>query len=309
MKVDENPLRDVLRLLVWYPLRWFIGWLPARYGIRLLQCLGDIHYYSSRKKKRQLRETCARLPLAAADVARIVREYFRNHYVDQLFILVFPQIGVAEIDQLVEFEGLENLDHALALQRGAVLVHGHFGPAHLPLVVLARLGYAMKQIGNPSDAGLSWVGRNVAFRLRMRYEAMMPAEIIKVGSFLRPVFIALKQNQVVMATGDGSGREDEFGRHHEYSLLGQNRRIPLGPALLAEKTGAALLPLFVLPGQKKMFRIIIGVQLTAPGLGKERAVGLMQAFLTQYEEHIWRFPGYMHFLDRLSVHSGNQGYR
>lgn len=300
MKVQENPIRDALRLIIWYPLRWFIGLLSITQAIKLLRFLGDIHYYSSRGKRQQLKRTIATFVPASFDIDFAVQTYFRNHYIDQLFILIFPKMKVKDIKKLVEIEGLHNLQQCRKRERGIVLVHGHFGPAHLPLVALALLGYPMKQIGNPSDAGLSWIGKNVAYRLRMHYERMMPAEIIKVSKFLRPIFKALHNNEIVMTTGDGSGTENEFGQQHEYLFLGQVRRMPLGPALLAKKTGAALLPLFVLPGQEKMFRIVIGEEVqTSQGTEKEQV--MMQCFLNQYEKHILHYPGYMHFLDRLVV--------
>lgn len=291
----------MLRLFMWYPLRWLICRLPVIPAIKLLALMGDMHYFGAYGKRQELRKKIQTLMPVFQDPSVAVRTYFRNHYIDQLFILIFPRIKPADIDRFVEIEGLDTLEKCRNQQRGIILVHGHFGPAHLPLVVLGLLGYPMNQIGNPSDAGLSRIGKNVAYRLRMQYEGLMPAKIIKVNKFLRPVFTALKKNELIMTTGDGSGTGEEFGRHHEYLFLGQIRRMPLGPALLSKKTGAPLLPLFVLPGRKKMYRIVIGEPLTVSPGTKNKEVLLTQDFLTQYETIILRYPGYMHFLDRLTV--------
>lgn len=299
MKVQETILRDILRVIVWYPLRWIVSCLSVRHGIYVLILMGDLHYFFSRKKSRILKEKLDKLGIVSSYKNTIIRKYFRNHYVDQLFILIFPKMAVVDIGKLVEIEGLDTLSKYRTLQRGVILVHGHFGPAQLPLVVLAMLGFPMKQIGNPSDAGLSWIGRNIAYRLRMHYENLMPAKIIDIKKFLRPVFISLKENNVVMTTGDGAGSTDEFGQQYAFNFLNQVVRMPLGPALLAEKTGAALLPLYVIPGRKKMFRIVIGEQLSVNGDTKDRTIGLMQAFLQEYQNYIRCYPGYFHFLDRL----------
>jgi KDO2-lipid IV(A) lauroyltransferase len=295
MKVFESPLRDILRLIVWYPLRWLIICLPIRPALFLLQCMGDVHYILGRKKRRLLKKNSTRLPATCPDIDQAVQAYFRNHYIDQLFILIFPKMKGSDMDRLVEIEGLPHLDQAREKGKGVILVHGHFGPAHLPLVVLARLGYPMQQIGNPSDAGLSLIGRRVAYRLRMHYESLMPAQIIPTNSFLRPVFTGLKKNGVVMTTADGSGTDKEIGQQFTAKFLGRSRRLPLGPALLAEKTGAALLPLFVIPGQKKRFHIIISSPLSLHTSPAE----VMTTFLQQYEQHVRQYPGYLHFLDRL----------
>ena len=155
MQVRESIFRDVLRLFVWYPLRWVITIIPVKQGIALLSAFGDIHFSLSKVGKTLLLKNLALLQKdkpagTGASMAASVREYFRNHYVDRLLIFVFPKFRVRDVEGLVEMDGLEHLDEALKHGKGVVLVHGHFGPVHLPLVVLARLGYRMKQIGRAS---------------------------------------------------------------------------------------------------------------------------------------------------------------
>ncbi|MCI5167370.1 MAG: lauroyl acyltransferase, partial [Candidatus Electrothrix sp. GM3_4] len=228
-----------------------------------------------------------------------IRLYFQNHYQDQLFPLVFPQFNKENIADYVSFQGLSHLDKALAKEKGVVLVHGHFGPVHLPLVSLALMGYPMKQIGNPSDKGLSWIGRHVAFRLRMHYESRIPADIIQAASFLRPIFQALRSNQIIMTTGDGSGTEEAFGKQECFQFLGQQVVLPLGPAILSRKTGASLLPLFILSGDQTLFTVIIEPEITSDLPGEQGVLDCTKKFLTRSEEYILASPGYMHFLDRF----------
>ncbi|MFQ5442509.1 MAG: lysophospholipid acyltransferase family protein [Thermodesulfobacteriota bacterium] len=296
MVVRESIFRDILRLFVWFPLRWAILILPVRLGILILATMGDIHRLLSRNKKEVLAENLLNINSSGDGcyIRGAIKEYYRNHYIDRLFIFIFPRFAGREVKKFVEIEGLENLDSAIEKGKGAILVHGHFGPVHLPLVALARLGYPMKQIGLPSDEGLSWTGKNVAFRLRLKYEAKIPAEIIKADAFLRPAFRWLKSGGAVMITGDGTGTETRVGRHGEFRFFGQRVYFPLGPALLAQKTGATLLPMFVLPGIKMPYRIIIGGPLGGGGAEKVTA-----QFVKQLEDYVSKAPGYMHFLDRF----------
>jgi len=304
MIVSESPFRDLMRLLVWYPVRWIVLVLPVGAGITLLRMMGDIHNALARGKKAQLLENLARLRFTETDLdgrqARAaVREYFRNHYIDRLLIFIFPRFGVQKIERFVEISGLEHLDAALERGRGAILVHGHFGPVHLPLVVLARLGYPMKQIGLPSDEGLSWIGRNVAFRLRLRYEGKLPAQIIHADSFLRPAFTWLRGNGVLMVTGDGSGTEELVGRQLDCRFFRQPVPFPLGPSLLAGKTGAAIVPLFVTPGVNKTYRLVIEEPLVSEKTGDDGAAEMTGEFVRRLEARVADNPGYMHFLDRF----------
>lgn len=287
-----------MRLVFWYPLRWLVICVPLSWGVRILSALGVVHCVMARGKKAMLQQ---HLHTMGIEDAAAVQQYFINHYVDQLFILLAPKLRPDNVDRWVEFEGLSYLDEGLKHKKGVVLIHGHFGPAHMPLVCLAHKGYSMKQVGHPSDEGLSWIGRNVAFRLRMKYEGKMPVAILEATAFMRPVFEALKNNSVVMMTGDGSGREELIGRHHEVSFLGHRVLFPLGPSTLSHKTGAPLIPMFVQPGTKKLFRVLIEPSLYDPAVDPTfDPVMLAERFAEKYELYIRRAPGYMHFLDRFA---------
>lgn len=300
MEVRESIPRDIMRLIVWFPLRWIIAASPVSMGVAIMRLMGDLHHAISRGKKALLANNLGRMRGVSIDRGKAVREYFRNHYIDRLFIFIFPRLDARRVGRLVDIEGLENLDNALKQGRGAVLVHGHFGPVHLPLVALARMGYRMKQIGLPSDEGLSWIGRNVAFRLRLRYESMMGAEIIMADSFLRKAFKWLNDNGVIMITGDGSGTGTRVGRHRAFEFLGHRVMFPVGPALLAQKNGSALIPLFIVPGEGKPYKIIIERPITSELEGEERAADSTRQFVARLERYVTMHPGYMHFLDRYT---------
>lgn len=280
-------------------MRWLILFLPVRAGISLLRLMGDLHFHASKGKRILLRKNLKRIVGTDDDRNNAVREHFRNYYIDRLLIFIFPKFGAREVDRYLEFEGMENLEQALCAGNGAILLHGHFGPVHLPLVALARKGYPLKQIGNPTDEGLSRIGRMVSFRIRLYYENKIPAEIIKADSFLRPVFRWLGSNGIVMVTGDGTGTTKRIGRHTAMSFLGHPVWLPLGPYLLAEKTRAAILPMFVLPGRKKLYKIVIEGPLDSRVNGKEKIPDMAGQFIERLEKRVYEYPGYMHFLDRF----------
>jgi KDO2-lipid IV(A) lauroyltransferase len=305
MIVSESVGRDGLRLIVWFPLRWMLERLSFAHCLALLRRIGDLHCMVSPGKRRKLAANYHRLcrnrvPGSMPPAQDVIREYFRNHYIDHLMIFRFPGAGQQEIFQHVELEGLEHLDHSLKRGHGAILVHGHFGPVHLPLVSLGRKGYSMMQITMPSDEGLSRIGRNVAFRYRLQYESRFPAEMVDARSFLRPVIRWLAGNGVVMITGDGSGTSERAGKHEIFPFFGFPVAFPLGPARLARKTGAELLPLFIVPEKTGSYRVVIEppipTSLDASGDG-----GVVGAFIERLENYIVYFPGFMHFLDRFEM--------
>ncbi len=299
MIVHESYIRDILRLIIWYPLRAFIVCMPWRMGLYLMRAMGDIHYFLDARKRRRLINNLQPMGLSRQDQLKAVRVYFQNHYTDRLSILSFSDFDLDQVLKTISFQGLKYLDQTLSQGRGAILVHGHFGPAHYPLVAFARMGYPIKQIGNPSEQGLSRIGRKVAFRLRMKYENQMPAEIFKAGAYLRPVHRWLARNGVVMIAGDGTGTARTIGKQQVSQMFGYSMMFPQGPARLSLSTGAPLLPLFILPDSCGTFRVIIEPPLHTGVTCGDPVAGLTEAFVKRLVHHIASYPGYMHFLDRF----------
>lgn len=303
MQIRESLPRDLIRLIFWYPVRWVLVALPPKGAFAVLRRMGDLHRLLSRGKREALANGLNILQrhysFPDAVCREALRTSFRNHYIDRFIMFVSPRMTRQYVEREIAFEGLEHLDAALRKGKGAVVCIAHFGPVHVPLNSLARLGYPMLQVGMPSDKGLSWIGRNVAFRLRLRYEAKMPARIINADGFMRPALRWLNENKVLMVTGDGSGTEQRFGKHHCYEFCGLPVDFPLGPARICQKTGAELLALFILPGKDTLFRIVVEPPLIHDEEEREQPELLTGRFVALLEQYVGQCPGYPHFLDRL----------
>ena len=224
---------------------------------------------------------------------------FTVHYVNQLVIFQLPALTAANLHELLEIDGLDRLGLALAQGRGAVVPIGHFGPSQLPLAALGALGFPMLQIGYLSDAGLSWVGRRVAFRLRQRYEARIPARIVPPGPGVRQALAHLRAGGVVMTTADDGPGQPAFGRHAVVDFPGGPLSVPLGPARLALSAGAPLVPGFLGPGRTAPFRFALEAPLAPPeGLGRDEAAEAMtRDYLARYALRVAANPGWWHGLE------------
>jgi len=302
MIIRENFARDVLRLIVWYPLRWMVRIAPLKYSLNVLRGMGDLHYFLSRGKRAALLNN---LKMIFRDPAKTgtnffphtIREYFRNHYVNRLHIFLFPRLNKKNIDQVHTFEGMDHLNKALALGRGCILLHPHFGPLFLPVHALGLEGYPVAALLLTINEGLSFMGRHIAYKLRVKYEKKMKAHLIYADSFLRPLFQCLKQNMVVFSIGDGSDGGRRLGKFAEREFLGKKMLFPRGPALLSKKTGAPIIPIFTVLQEDGRYKTTIHEPINLNSDASEDEIASI--FIAKMESYVQRYPHLWHFWDEF----------
>ena len=102
MIVREGLLRDVLRLIIWFPFRWLIYLVPISVSLFIYRRMGDIHYYFN-KKKRDVIETNVKKVfkdgIKENELSQIVRKNMQTHYMDRLIIFLFPKLNKENIEK------------------------------------------------------------------------------------------------------------------------------------------------------------------------------------------------------------------
>lgn len=300
MLTEESIIRDIARLFVWHPVRGAASYLPLSGSLKTFSLMGKVHYMFSRGKRGVVacNMGAALGRMNQSSFWSNVRQYFETHYISQLLIFLFPKLNKDNIREIHSFIGMERLDRELARGKGCILLHAHFGPIHLPLFHLGTAGYDVKQLGYlRKPQGLSRIGEKVSFRLREKCERMIPAEIIQANRFLGSVFRHLKNNGVLMMTGDGTGGGEFVGNFKPFPFMGLTMLFPVGVAKIAGKTGASILPMFTIKEKGKFrYRTIIEAPIlsgTADVLGErevaERFVGLLESYVKEhpYHWHLW----------------------
>ncbi|MBN2056749.1 lysophospholipid acyltransferase family protein [bacterium] len=294
----ESLGRDLARLIIWYPFRYLVGILPASLSIAIFRLMGLLHWYAGGRDR--IESAMAVLPvdiLPEEQRTGAARRYYMNHYVDRLQIFLFPRWRrPAAAARFMRTQGLEHLRSALAAGRGAIIVHPHFGPIQMKLFPLAAAGFRLLQIGYPSAANLSAVGRLVAFRLRVQLEDLLPAVIHPADRFMRPVLRHLGENNVVLVTGDGAGGGVKLGAGRELPFLDAAMVFPEGPFNLSQLTGAPLLPAFIVSERNGYWKLVIGRPFEAITDEASQAAA-MARFARYLERFIFRYPELWHFWD------------
>ena len=172
-----------------------------------------------------------------ANFGRYLVDFFRAEKIDKKFI-----------EKFVKIEHLEYMDNALKKGKGAIGLTAHLGNWELCAQILARLGYKMNAIA------LSHTHSRID-NFFSRQRQLTGINVVPVGVSVRQCFSALKKNEIVGILGD---RDFSGENGIVVDFLDRTLLAPLGPAVLSLRTGAAIVPAFVIRDEKdeRYFRYI-----------------------------------------------------
>lgn len=249
MIAGSSRLKDGARLIFWFPVRWMIQLLPFRAAYLFGGILGDMDYLLSGRQRilSMARNIASALGIPMEPARRIVRQNLRNHLRNTLELIKYPGLNRDSIQPYLTFQGLAHLEKAMGQGRGVVLMTAHFGAKQFLQVALGLEGYPLNQINyHMNGSRLSPVQIRISQRQRIAIEDALPIHFISAGKFLRPVFDCLKNKEILIIAGDGSGIRSMMNSSYlPFDFLGARMKFPTLIVRLARKTGSPILPTFV----------------------------------------------------------------
>jgi KDO2-lipid IV(A) lauroyltransferase len=163
-------------------------------------------------------------------VARVARRAFQNY---GRMLVDFVLMGSVTRDELVErvtLDGRHDLDAALARGRGVIVATPHVGSWDMAGSYAAAIGYKISAVAERFPGSLN----QAVVQARQRFGM----QVITLGrTALRAISEALRANHIVALVCDL-----EQGPGVQVRFFGRSATVPGGPAALALKTGAALMP-------------------------------------------------------------------
>lgn len=216
----------------------------------------------------------------------LVRDVFRNFAKYLVDFLCFDRLHPKTINRWVKIEGLENMKAALSQGNGAIGLTAHLGNYELAGAVLGLLGLPLHAVVLTHQN--SHVDR---FFTRQRMSVgVRGIQVLEMTqrAFFEKCLTLLRSNQIVALVGD----RDFFGYGLELPLFGIPTRIPRGPAALSLKTGAPIVPSFLVREKDGSYRFIMEPPLVVPdGLSHEEAVrNLTEQCLEAMVRYIRQYP-------------------
>jgi KDO2-lipid IV(A) lauroyltransferase len=190
------------------------------------------YWLSLAQRRAALDNYAAALGLERSDpqVARVARRAFQNYGRMLIDFVLMGSLTPEELIERVTLDGRDRLDAALAAGRGAIMAVPHMGSWDMAGSYAAALGYKISAVAERFPGSLN--GAVVETRRRFGMHVIMLGR-----AAVRAITEALSANHIVALLCDL-----EQGPGVAVRFFGRHAIVPGGPAAIALKTGAALMP-------------------------------------------------------------------
>ncbi|MEI7031975.1 phosphatidylinositol mannoside acyltransferase [Streptomyces pratensis] len=276
------------------------GWgavkkLPEPAAEKLFRTIADQTWKRRGPSVLRLESNLARVvpdagPERLAELSRAAMRSYMRYWMESFRL---PTWSPQRIKDSIEIVGTDRLDEGLAAGRGVVVALPHLAnwdlagawattDLKLPLTTVAeRL--------NPA----SLYDRFVAYRESLGMEVLPHSGGAAFGTLAR----RLRAGGLVCLVAD----RDLSASGVEVSFFGAAARMPTGPALLAQHTGAMLLPVTLSYDSTPVMKGVIHPAVEVPGEGSraEKTAVMTQALADAFATGIAEHPEDWHMLQRL----------
>lgn len=258
--------------------------LPLRVSYGVACVLADLYYYVSPKDRAAVAanlKIISAVPLSDNENKEVCRKVFRNFAKYLVEFFRFSLVNREFIRKFVKIEGLYNVDMALANKKGAIMLSAHIGNWELGGLVLSSIRHPMGAVVLTHQNEKI----NDFFTTQRSFHNM---KVIEIGMPLREGFKILKANGLLALLGDR-----DFSKNGLYvEFFGKRALIPKGPAVLSYRTGAAIVPTFMIREKDGTFKFVFESPIF-PDTGKEEnsaVSALTHAYSAVIESYVKRYP-------------------
>lgn len=228
-------------------LAWNLAWettrrLPEALAHGVADVLAHLAFWTAGGMRRQLTRNLARV-VAPSELDRTVRAAVRSYARYWVEAFRAADIDPADLDRRTTTNGFEHLDAVLEQGRGAVILLAHHGSWDLAALWGETHGYHLAVV-------VEVLRPRALFEKFVRLRETVGVEVVPLrrGQLFSRLQEVLGANHMVGLLSE----RDLSGRGPVTRLFGEDARMPPGPALLAKRTGAPVVPATLLqrPGRR-----------------------------------------------------------
>lgn len=253
--------------------------LPRKIRYYLANCLGVILFHIiAKRRKIAIANIQSHLGYSKAEAKNLTKQVFKDVAFKLTEIITLPAWGEEEFRARIDVEGLDKLRRLYNQQQPVILFTGHLGNWELLGVYLAYLGYPMNAIAKEQ-------------RNEYIYEQILKIRTSQGGNVytkkeVKKIYKSLLNNEFMLILGDQNKRTGVF-----IDFLDDAASTAKGPVYFAKKTGAAILPIFLIKKPDNNYKLIIKDELrVAKDCSEVEELEILQEMHDQLEDLVKKYP-------------------
>ncbi len=213
-----------------------------------------------------------------AERTRVAKRTFRNFALAITDFLRFPVLTRKSLVGMVDAEVLAAIKAELEAGNGVILLGAHLSNWEVGGAMLARSGVRLTVVALPHRNALI----NRFFVKRRRKKGMNVVSSERATSHL---LSALRRNECIAILGD----RHVLGRGIRRDFFGSPAIVPYGHVALSLRTGAPIVPTFVIREKGTRFKLCLDEPIR-PGHGEDAFEDAMSRSLRVMEKYIRKYP-------------------
>ena len=283
-----NPVLNTLRKTVYFSFRTIVNSFGGYTNFRRVFKIADatsalrnhVGYVGGYSKVQYLTAIAESFPdLGGDEHKQILRNFWREHQRIFLELFMYDSMNGENITDLVSFEGMDNIENALAAGNGAILPVPHFGNVRLLHYSLALKGYPVSVVSSDYSDDPETV---------RKFKLAKTSQVHQVGfRGQNPRWIndALKNNRLVQIASTAEAGKVGV----EINLLNRKLFLTSGWARLAVMTGSPILPTYIIRRKDLRQSVVVMEPLPiSPGKNKQEKINNTAENLLKIYENIYR---------------------
>ncbi|MBN2686852.1 MAG: lysophospholipid acyltransferase family protein [Deltaproteobacteria bacterium] len=274
------------------PVSYYAIYFTVRYlPIGLCHWLGKVVvllvYAFSRKDRNGLAYNLSlalNRPTSDPLVRRTVRMIFVNYGRYMVDFFLIPQLPAHKTREFfADVQGEPILRDALDRGKGAVFVSAHVGNWEIGGSLLRLLNYPLAVVALAHNTGATNILVNSLRRSSaidiIEMDPLSPLSALQILNHLR-------MNKIVAMAGD----REFFGRGRPVTYFGKKVAFPVGPVMVAMKSGAPVIPVFIIKQPDGRYTGILEEAIFVDDNGGEAIDAALGRLARVFETYIRRYP-------------------
>ena len=274
-KAEYGVMRVVLGVL---------RWLPRRISRLVGSALGMVTYYAARRLRSvgQQNLQLAFPQTALTERRRVLQAEYRQlgHHLAEFARM--PRYDRRTLEGMIDYQGLEHFERASSKGRGVLVLTGHLGAWELSSFFHSTMGYPMglviRRLDNP-----------LMDRYVNEVRCMHGNRVLSKDDFARGLLLEMKAGRTVGILMDTNMTPPQGAFVPFFGILACTGS---GLARIARKTGAAVLPGFLLEEPGGRYRLHFGeeIAIDVTSDSERDAISNTVRFTAVLEEYVRRYP-------------------